>query len=145
MAFHAADHARLSELPTANGGITRAALERAAQEGVDTDSLLKRARVPAWQANDQTARISVPKQIALLNLAAEALGDPSLGIRLAQGLDLRELGLLYYVPASSATIEEALQRLARYSAIHNEGVQLTCSTGRELCIKMEYVGIARLS
>ena len=63
-------------------------------------------------------RIGVGNQIKFLNLAADELQDEFLGIRLAQGLDLRELGLLYYVQASSDTLGDALRRAARYSSSH---------------------------
>jgi AraC-like DNA-binding protein len=145
MAGAAADHVPLSELPTASGGIARAALTRAAQQGLNTEMLLKRVGLRAWQTHDHSIRIPVQKQIVLLNAAAEELRDPFIGIRLAQRLELRDLGLLYYVPASSATFEEALRRLARYSTILNEGVRLSCNVARELSIKIDYVGVSRLS
>jgi hypothetical protein len=44
----------------------------------------------------------------------------SAGIELAQQLlDLRELGMLFYVAASSETSGDALQRMARYSSTVN--------------------------
>jgi AraC-type transcriptional regulator len=55
-------------------------------------------------------------------IVANALGDESLGFHLAQLPDLRELGLLFYVAASSEALGDALQRAARYSSIVNEGL-----------------------
>ena len=69
--------------------------------------------------------------------------DEFLGFRLAQRFDLRELGLLYYVPASSETLGDALQRVARYSTTHNEGVRIVYRHGKETSVSFEYVGVAR--
>jgi AraC-like DNA-binding protein len=87
----------------------------------------------------------VRNQITFLNRVAEKLPDPLLGIHLAETIDLRAMGLLYYVLASSETLGDALKRLARYSTISNEGVRITCGERKELTIKFEYIGIARLS
>ena len=43
---------------------------------------------------------------------------------LAEEFDLRDLGLLYYVMASSDTLGDALKRAARYSRITNEAIVL---------------------
>jgi len=45
-----------------------------------------------------------------------------LGFHLANKVDLRELGLLYYVLTSLESLSEALRRTQRYRAIQNEGV-----------------------
>jgi AraC-like DNA-binding protein len=58
-------------------------------------------------------------------------------------VDLRELGFLYYVAASSDTLGQALQRTARYSSITNEGLRLEYSRGRYVRVRFDYVGVAR--
>jgi len=64
------------------------------------------------------ARLKVRDQIRFLNLVAVALQDDFLGFRLAQPADLREMGWLYYVAASSdimATRSNAARDTARSS------------------------------
>jgi hypothetical protein len=61
----------------------------------------------------------VRSQIALLEEAAIALKDDCLGFTLARDHDPREIGLLYYVIASSRTLGDGLKRVARYSRITN--------------------------
>src|SRR5215467_550712 len=136
------DDARLTTLPTATGGIARAA-HMYASTRLDVDTLAKRAGLTLAQVKNPDIRISVKSQIRLLNLIANQLQDEFLGFRLAQDFDLRSMGLLYYVPASSRTLGDALQRLARYSAIHNEGVHITCRRGVDLGMSFEYVGVSR--
>jgi len=90
-------------LPVASGGISRLAYRRAQAEGINLDAQLK---MPGFTR----AQIKVRDQIKFLNFVASALNDDFLGFRLAQSCDLREIGLLYYVLASSETLIDALQR-----------------------------------
>jgi Arabinose-binding domain of AraC transcription regulator, N-term len=53
----------------------------------------------------------------LLKLVGEALGDELLGLHLAAEFDPREVGLVYFVLASSGTLADALARAERYTAI----------------------------
>src|SRR5262249_5844747 len=97
------------------------------------------------QVTDDRVRLPVKGQIEFLNLVAEASQSEFLGIRLAQALELREIGLTYYVLASSPTLAEALRRAARYSGITNEGVRISYRQDRNACIAFEYVGVSRSS
>src|SRR5262249_7155597 len=97
------------------------------------------------QIVDPRARLPVKAQIKFLDLAAVALKDDCLGFHLAQKFDLRTVGLLYYVLASSDTLDDALQRAARYSAIVNEGITLRFHEGKNIGISFEYAGVARHS
>ena len=111
-------------LPSTVGGMTRLAYDRAKTAGIALDPLLTTAGLTAHQIEDPQTVIRVRDQIKFLNLVATALEDDLLGFHLAQTADLRQLGLLYYVLASSETLIDALQRAARYSSIVNEGVSL---------------------
>ena len=135
--------APFGSLPTAGGGIARAAYSAAIKARIDIDPLLKSSGLTVVQLENLDTRIAVKNQIKFLNQIADALRDDFLGIHLAQGVDLRELGLLYYVLASSETLGEALARVARYSVIQNEGVQLTLRQQKHLSIRLEYFGIPR--
>jgi AraC-like DNA-binding protein len=135
----------LGSLPTANGGIARAAYNVAITRGLDVQPLLKRSNLTTAQIKKPHVRIAARAQIAFLNEVASAIQDDFLGVHLAQSLDLRELGLLYYVLASSETLGEALKRLARYSGIHNEGVHITCQNRNTLGVDFQYLGVSRVS
>src|SRR4051812_28207880 len=93
-------------LPTASGGIARLAYQQAQQARIDTEPFFKRAKLTLQQVTDDRIRLSVKAQIEFLNLVADALADDFLGVRLAQMVDLRELGLLYYVLASSEKLTD---------------------------------------
>jgi AraC-like DNA-binding protein len=139
------DTKRLCALPTAAGGIARLAYARARRAGIDLKPLLKKAGLTDQRIKDRSARLPVRHQIQFLNLAANALQDEFLGFHLAQLPDLRELGLLFYVAASSETLGGALQRAARYSSIVNEGLSLKCLEQEGIRIAFDYVGVARHS
>ena len=134
----------VTSLPTANGGIARAAFGRALSAKLDVSSLLKSAGLSRSQISRPEIRIPVKSQIKFLDQAATALKDDFLGLHLAQSIDLRELGLLYYTLASSADLHGALTRLARYSAIQNDGLQIRVHGGKHITVSFEYVGVARI-
>jgi AraC-like DNA-binding protein len=134
---------RFNSIPTAGGGIARAACARALKSGLDVKPLLKRCDLTVTQVNNPDIRLSVKSQVGFLNLVADGLDDEFLGMALAQNMDAREVGFLYYVLASSETLAEGLKRIARYSTIQNEGVRITYRELNGIVITFEYVGVAR--
>src|SRR3954451_16489545 len=112
----------LASIPTAQGGLTRLAIERLESAGMPVAPLLKRAGLTPELIANPEERLSVRSQIALLEEAAIALKDDWLGFTLARDFDPRELGLLNYVMASSQTLGDALERVSRYSQITNEAL-----------------------
>jgi AraC-like DNA-binding protein len=136
---------RFGALPSAAGGITRLAYARARAAGIELEPLLKKAGLTERQVEDRRARLKVQDQIRFLNLAADALRDDFLGFHLAQDFDLREVGLLYYVLASSEVLRDALQRAERYSVIANEGISVKYREGKDIAIAFDYVGVPRHS
>jgi len=141
------DGTSLGAIPTAMGGVTRLAYARAQQAGIPLAPLLEKAGLTEAEVLDHSARIEVRHQIDFLNLVAPAVDDPFLGFHLAQGCDLRALGLLYYVWASSRTLGDALRRGSRYTLVVNEGLRLRYVEGRDGArgVKMvfDYVGVPR--
>jgi AraC-like DNA-binding protein len=140
---HDIDSRHLGTLPTATGGIARRAYARARQAKVELGPLLQKSGLTRQQIEDSDARINVRAQIKFLDLVANALRDNSLGFHLAESVELRELGLLYYVAASSETLGDVLQRAARYSSIANEGLSLKYRAGPDITIEFRSVGVAR--
>jgi AraC-like DNA-binding protein len=130
-------------VPTAIGTITRLACTRLQEAGLSPKPLLAQAGLTVEQIKDRRARVSVERQIRLLNLAANAIGDELLGFHLAQACDLRELGLLYYVPASSQTAGEGLRRLARYVSLINESLSIEYREGKSIRLIFNHIGVRR--
>jgi AraC-like DNA-binding protein len=137
--------ARLSDVPKASGGITRLALARLRERAVNATPVLRRAGLSASEVDDPDAWLSVAGQIKFLETAAEALEDPLLGFHLAREFELRQIGLVYFVMASSATLADALKRAERYGKVVNEGLLLSCVPGRELKVRLTHFGVSRHS
>jgi AraC-like DNA-binding protein len=133
----------LDTMPKAGGEISRLAYAHAAEKGASVDRLLRKAGLSAEQIENLDARFEVQRQIKFLNLVAEALNDDLLGFHLSQNFDLRKVGLLHYVMASSATLNEAIQRAVRYSSIVNEGIRLNHREDKKISITFDYVGVSR--
>jgi AraC-like DNA-binding protein len=129
--------------PSATGAISRLAALRAESAGVDLLPLLRRAGLGADRIADRHARVGADEQVAFLRLVADALGDELLGFHLAEGFELREIGLLYYVMASAPTLRDAFLHGGRYGAITNEAVASSCSRAGDVRIRLAYVGVAR--
>jgi AraC-like DNA-binding protein len=133
---------RIAAVPTAAGLATRLAVAEVKRRGIDPGPLLARAGLSAI-ALDHGGRVDVRSQIEFLELASRAVGDDFLGLTLAGQFDLRELGMLYYVAASSHRVGDALRRLERYVRVGNEAVIIRLHEGTTCRIKLSYSGVPR--
>jgi AraC-like DNA-binding protein len=138
-------NSELASIPMAQGGLTRLAIARLESAGVPVAPLLKRAGLTPDLIAEPEERLSVQRQIALLNEAAIALKDDCLGFTLARDFDLREIGLIYYVMASSGTLGDALKGLAHYSKVTNEALVFGYREGNRLIVNLSYSGVSRHS
>lgn len=73
---------------------------------------------------DERKRISIASQIEFLSEASRALDDERLGLTLAKQLDLREIGMIYYLAASSYSFGDARRRIVRYARVVSEASEL---------------------
>ena len=127
------------------GLLSRLAYERGRKEGVDVEVLLRQAHLTLREIKNKDIPLGVQNQIKFVDLVANATSDPLLGFRLAYSFDLREIGLLYYVIASAENLLGSLLRVARYSDVANEGVDLEIKKGDLLRVRLHYSGVARHS
>ena len=133
-----------NSIPSATGGIARLACARLDKMGKDPTVILSKVGLTAEAARDPAVRLEVRTQIKLLELAAEEVQDEWLGFHLARSFDLREIGLVYYVIASSDQLADALRNAERYSQINNEGVRLRFRMqDGSAVIALEYVNVDR--
>jgi AraC-like DNA-binding protein len=140
---HNAKSPHLAQFPTASGALTRLAYRHALEGKLVVGPLLRKAGLTLLQIDNASLRLSVNSQIKFLSLVAEGLGDELFGFHLAHDFDLREIGTLYYIMASSETLGDALQRAARYSRITNEAVHLRYQKNRDIIVSFEYIDVAR--
>lgn len=140
---HGADADDAGRLPSTSGTMARLAYRKGKAMGLALERLAAQAGLSCRQMEDPRSRVSVRSQIKFLNVVAEALHDDLLGFHLGRDAELREIGVLYYVLASSETVAVALQRGARYSAIVNEGVVLKYIDRGEFGLSFRYAGVSR--
>lgn len=139
------DRHRIGAIPSATGGIARLACAAVSKTKTPLAPLLAEAGLGVADIEDSARRLEVRAQIKVLELAAEAIGDDLLGFHLARDFDLGEIGLPYYVMASSESLADALRNAERYSAIANEGVRLKIRSDRDAVIEIRYQHVDRLS
>ena len=132
-------------IPSATGGVARLACARLQESGKDVRPVLSRAQLTVQQIDDPSLRLEARTQVNILKLVAEQLGDDFLGFHMARSFDLREIGLVYYVMASSEQLADALRNCERYSMINNEGVRLHVGSAQGATIALEYVDADRSS
>lgn len=130
--------------PSSTGGIARLAHARLAAAGIDAGPLLTKAGLTQEQI-DNRVRVPIGAQITFLNLAAEAIDDPLLGFHLAQLPDFRQMGLFYYVLASSSVLQEMFERGTKYSSLVNDGIRQELLGGGLCGVALKYTGISRHS
>jgi AraC-like DNA-binding protein len=88
---------------------------------VPTDDLLKEARLRRADVADPEARISYGAVLRLLERAAGALGDASLGLRLGATHEAGDHGMLGFIALNSSTLRDALSNIQRYFRVVGEG------------------------
>ena len=132
----------ISAVPSASGLASRLATKYVEREGVDPAPLLARSDLSPT-ALFGLARISVSSQVKFLEIVSREVGDEWIGMTLAADLELRELGMLYYVAASSTTLGDALKRLERYARLGNEALVVRLKKAPVCCLELSYSGIPR--
>jgi AraC-like DNA-binding protein len=133
----------IAALRRCGGLLSRLAYERGRKQGIDVGALLARAHITPDQIKNEQNLVDVRHQIKFVELVANAVADPLLGLHVGYSYDLREIGLLYYVIASADTLFECLLRAARYAAVANDGISLDVKKGDELRVRLNYSGVAR--
>jgi AraC-like DNA-binding protein len=136
---------KIAALRRCGGLLSRLAYERGQKAGIDVEVLLREARLTPREIKNDDIRFGVQNQIKFVESVANATSDRLLGLHLASLYDLREIGLLYYVIASADTLLGSLRRVARYSAVANDGVDLKIINGNLLRVRLHYSGVARHS
>jgi hypothetical protein len=101
------------------------------RNGFDGEPLLSEAELSRSQLTQDPGGVSVASQHRFLELAAIETNNSLLGLQVAAEMDLRDIGLLYYLAASSTTVAEALEHLQRYAATINEEIRLEISEQKD--------------
>ena len=105
-------------------------LAAAAQEGLDRQTLVAAAGMDDVDFTSPEARVPVARLIALWQLLARSPLDAAFGVRFGSSARVRDFGLVGYAMYFSATLDDALRRLSRFSRILSESVAFQLDTTR---------------
>jgi len=126
------------------GVLSRVAYEYARRRGVVVAPLLEKAGLTQKEIDSPNLRIGVVNQIKFVGFVAAALGDELLGFHLVDGFEFGAIGLLYYVAASAETLGAALNRVARYIKIQNDGLRFEVLPKKNsIHLRLHYTGVPR--
>jgi AraC-like DNA-binding protein len=113
------------------GVAARETLSYLDRRGIDAEPALFGAGISRLQLSQDDVGLSAASQYRFLELAAAEANDQLLGLHVATEMDLRSIGLLFYLTESAPTVSEALKNLARYSRTTNEALAVEISRQRD--------------
>ena len=129
---------------TVSGFLVRHALAVLQKRKIDAAPLLRRAGLYDCDPDDRQQRMSALDQARLVDYASEAIADTAFGLHLAQGMDPREAGLLFYAASAGKDVREALALCARYSRIVNDSVKVAIVPRADgVTLTIDQVGVPR--
>ena len=124
---------------------TRRAFELLTARKIDPAPLLRRAGLSGFDLTDRDLLVPAEAEARFIELAARTAENAEFGIRMAEGAEPRDAGLLYYLFNASATLRQAMTLLARYVAIANASLRLSVAfpSDADAVARLEYVGLPR--
>lgn len=93
--------------------------------GLPRARLLEAADVDEAQLSDPDGRVPISNYWDLWRFMAIEVPDPDLGLKLGQGFQVLEAGVVGYTMLHSATLRGALERLARYAKIFTQRADIS--------------------
>ncbi len=101
-----------------------AILDQAPGLGLDPAELMREASIDELDLSDPDSRVPFAKTLRLWRAIVERRPDPTVGLRLGAAVTVRELGLVGYAMAHSATLGEAWRRFSRYCRIISDAIRV---------------------
>jgi AraC-like DNA-binding protein len=123
-----------SPLLWTRGAAARETLNYLERRGIDAEPAMFGAGISRRQLSQDDIGLSVASQYRFLELAAAEANDQLLGLHVAAEMDMRAIGILFYLTGSAPTVSEALENLARYSRTTNEALVVEISQQKDAVI-----------
>lgn len=108
--------------------------EVAAALRLNTQPLLRQARLSRMLIDDPEQRIAVDACVALLEAAADASACPTFGLRMAESRQLSDFGMMSLLISHQPTLRAALDTIVRYRHLVNESVAIFVEDGGKVVI-----------
>lgn len=113
---------------------SRALLAACRQAGMDTAALLADAGLTAAEVEEPDGRLRGEAVGKLWRLALERSPDPFIGLHAAIAVPFGAYRVIDFLAASSPTVGESIQRVARYFPLINSAVELVITEERDVHI-----------
>lgn len=110
--------------PTVAVHFLRLLTDFATRHGLSEESLLLQARIAPQALGNPNGRVPFANFSRLCEVAAEALDEPCMGLKLGQSIRPGHLGSYGYALMSCSSALELLQQSIRYSALANNGAHI---------------------
>lgn len=94
------------------------------RQGVAADTVYRAAQLEPEALRTPDARIAAAAMARLWAVGEALTGDADIGLHAAEGYNPGALGIVGYVILSCRSASEALDRLARYAPLLNDGLQV---------------------
>lgn len=104
-------------------------------------ALAKRCGLPAGAASAPWIELELPRLHRFLDDAADAAGDPLLGIHVGEALPRETWDVLQMSSLSAPTLRAALAVLPRLVTLFNDAVEITTGGGRDVSIAHAIPGV----
>lgn len=111
--------------------------EVARECGINPQPLLRQAGLSRALLQDPDQRIPAASAVKLLELAAQAGGDPQFGLRMAQMREVSDFGVVSLVISHQPTLRDALQATISYIHLINESLALQMEDSGAMVIVRE--------
>jgi AraC-like DNA-binding protein len=111
--------------------------EVAAQVGLDVGPLLRRVSLDRRAFTDPDLRLPSRQVAELLQLAAEASGCDTFGLRMAESRRLSDLGAVSLLMSHQATMRDALMTVIQYRQLLNEALLVQVDEHPDLVVVRE--------
>lgn len=111
--------------PTLPAQLACLAIERLREHDLAIEPVLDEAGLTPDDVSDPGNRIAYYQYAVVIEGAARALNEPSLGLQLGQAMNPQDLDLLGYICLNSATFGDVLKNVERYSGVYSEGITRT--------------------
>ena len=99
------------------------------RQGVRTADVCRHANVDPGIVDEPNSRVPASFMERLWSSGERLTGDPDLGLHSAEAYNPGALSIVGYVILSCRTTGQALDRLARYAPLLNEGLRVTMTRG----------------
>lgn len=109
---------------------------------VEPDHLIERAGLSVESVVNEDNLIHHQAFVDLLEIAADESCVPHFGLLLARRQSRNFLGLVWFAMSQAPTLREAIETLARYHHLHNQGSEVKLRTEGDLAI-WEYSSVVR--